>query len=242
MSKKKKIKEHEDHGGIINFYQELPKALVPSYNNPNYDKIKIKHPMIAGIYGGSGTMKTNTLLNILKKMPNTWEKIIICVKTASEPFYIWLQSKIPPAQLEIYEHGIIPEIEKYKDCDQQAVIIFDDLVGMKNQKPIEEWFLRGRKSFCNKGCSMIYISQSYFRTPKLVRIQQNYIFLKRLTSARDLNIVINDFGMMGKKQDIIDAYKKTVDENKENFFLIRVEFNPGERFSKNFLNFFDLDK
>jgi len=238
VSKKKK---EEDHS-VTNFYKELPKALVPSYHNPNYDKIKIKHPMIAGIYGGSGSMKTNTLMNILKKMPNTWEKIIICVKTASEPFYIWLQSKIPPAQLEIYEHGIVPEIEKYKDCDQQALIIFDDLVSMKNQTPIENWFLRGRKAFGGKGCSMIYISQSYFRTPKFIRIQQNYIFLKRLTSARDLNIVINDFGMMGDKKKIIAAYKKTVDESKESFFLIRVEGDVGERFSRNFLDFFDLDK
>lgn len=237
-----KEKKQEEDGSIVNFYNELPKEIVPKYNNPNYDKIKIKHPMIAGIYGGSGSMKTNTLMNILKKMPKTWEKMVICVKTASEPFYMWLQSKIPTNQLEIYEHGIVPDVEKYKDYDGQMVIIFDDLVGMKNQKPIEEWFVRGRKSCRGKGCSMIYISQSYFRTPKLVRIQQNYIFLKRLTSARDLNIVINDFGMLGKKQDIIDAYKKTVDSSKENFFMIRVEGEPGERFSRNFLNFFDFDK
>jgi len=242
MPPKKEIKKEPEDNSVMNFYKELPKALVPSYHNPNYDKIKIKHPMIAGIYGGSGSMKTNTLMNILKKMPNTWEKIIICVKTTSEPFYIWLQSKIPPNQLEIYENGIVPEIEKYKECDQQALIIFDDLVGMKNQKPIEEWHVRGRKAFKNKGCSMIYISQSYFRTPKLVRIQQNYIFLKRLTSARDLNIVMNEYGMMGDKKKIIAAYKKTVDESKENFFLIRVDGKVEERFSKNFLGFFDFDK
>lgn len=237
-----KQKEKEKKDEVINFYKELPKEFVPKYNNPNYDKVKLKHPMLAGIYGGTGSMKTNCLLNILKKMPKTWEKMVICVKTSSEPFYTWLQQKIPANQLEIYEGGIIPDVEKYKDFDGQMIIIFDDLVSMKKQTAIEDWHIRGRKTCQNKGCSMVYISQSYFRTPKLIRIQQNYIFLKRLTSARDLNIVINDFGMLGNKKDIINAYKKTVDESKENFFLIRVDHEPEERFSKNFLNFFDFDK
>lgn len=223
---------------ILNFYKQLPKGMVPTYHNPNAERIKIKHPMIAGIYGGSGSMKTNTLMNLLKQMNGTWQKIVICVKTADEPFYQWLKGKIPSEQLEIFEGGAVPDVEKYKMFEGQMIIIFDDLVGLKNQKPIEEWFLRGRKCAKGKGCSMVYISQSYFKTPKFIRLQQNYIFLKRLTSARDLNLVINDFGMLGEKKDIIEAYKQTVDESKENFFLIRVEGEPNERFSKNFLDFF----
>jgi len=223
---------------ILNFYKELPKGMIPSYHNPNYDRVKLKHPFFAGIYGGTGSMKTNTLVNLLKQMNGTWEKIILCVKTADEPLYQWLKSKVPPEQLEIYEHGVIPDVDKYREYDGQIIIIFDDLVNLKNQKPIEEWFLRGRK--LKKGCSMIYLSQSYFKTPKFIRIQQNLIFLKRLTSSRDLNLVISDFGLMGRKKEIIQAYKDVVNESKENFFVIRVEAEPGERFSKNFTDFIDI--
>lgn len=226
---------------ILNFYKELPKGMTPSYHNPQYEKVKIKHPFYAGVYGGTGSMKTNTLFNILKKMNGTWEKIILCVKSVEEPLYRWLKSKIPPEQLEIYEHGIIPDVDKYKDTDLQMLIIFDDLINDKKSQPaIEQWFLRGRKAG-HKGCSMIYLSQSYFRTSKFIRIQQNLIFLKRLTSSRDLNLVISDFGLLGQKKDIVQHYKNVVNESKENFFLIRVDpENPSHKFSKNFLEFIPI--
>lgn len=225
---------------IVNFYKELPKGMTPSYHNPQYEKVKIKHPFYAGIYGGTGSMKTNTLLNLLKRLNGTFEKIILCVKSSEEPLYKWLKSKIPPANLEIYENGVVPPVEKYKETPGQFIIIYDDLINdRKSQPAIEQWFLRGRKAG-QMGCSMIYISQSYFRTSKFIRIQQNLIFLKRLTSSRDLNLVISDFGLLGQKKDIIKAYKDVVNENKENFFLIRVEAEEGERFSRNFTDFIPI--
>lgn len=225
---------------VVNFYKELPKGMIPTYHNPQYEKVKIKHPFYAGIYGGTGSMKTNTLMNLLKRMNGTFEKIILCVKSADEPLYKFLKAKVPPGQLEIYENGVVPDVEKYKEQDGQFIIIFDDLVAdRKAQGAIEQWFLRGRKAG-RLGCSMIYLSQSYFRTNKFIRIQQNLVFLKRLTSSRDLNLVISDFGLMGAKKDIVKAYKEVVDESKENFFLIRVEGEPGERFSKNFTDFITI--
>lgn len=232
-----KINKKDD---IINFYKELPKGMSPDYHNPNYEKVKIKHPFYAGIYGGTGSMKTNTLINLLKKMNGTWEKIILCVKSVEEPLYQWLRAKIPTSQLEIYEDGVIPEVNKYKEYPEQLIIIFDDLINDKKSMPaVESWFLRGRKAGM-KGCSMVFLGQSYFRTSKFIRIQSNLIFLKRLTSSRDLNLVISDFGLMGQKKDIIKHYKDIVNESKENFFLIRVEGNVGERFSKNFIDFLPI--
>ena len=227
--------------GPLNFYKELPKNFVPKYNNPHAERLKIKHPMLAGIYGGSGSMKTNTLMWLLREMSGTWEKLVVCVKTAEEPFYKYLRQKLDPEQLEIYENGEVPPVSKYASCGQQICIIFDDLLAMKNQAPIEEWFIRGRKACNGKGASMVYIAQSYFKTNKLIRLQQNYIFLKRLASSRDLNLVVNDFSMLGEKKKIINAYKKCVDECKENFFLVRVESPVGERFSCNFLDFYDFE-
>lgn len=225
---------------VVNFYKELPKGMIPAYHNPQYAKIKIKHPFYAGIYGGTGSMKTNTLLNLLKRLNGTFEKIILCVKSSDEPLYKWLKAKVPPGNLEIFENGVVPEVEKYKETPGQFIIIFDDLVADKKaQGAIEQWFLRGRKAG-QLGASMIYLSQSYFRTSKFIRIQQNLVFLKRLTSSRDLNLVISDFGLMGVKKEIIKAYKEVVDESKENFFLIRVEAEEGERFSRNFTDFIPI--
>jgi hypothetical protein len=232
----KEKKQQEDE--LVDFYKTLPKGMVRQYHNPHYDKHKLQVPFYAGIFGGTGAGKTQTLLNIIKKMSGTFEKIILCVKNADEPLYKWLKSKIPPQQLEVYENGVVPDVDKYKDFNGQMLVIFDDLVGVKKQDPIVEWYIRGRK--IAGGCSMIYLSQSFYKTPKMVRIQMNHIFLKRLTSTRDLNLVMGEYGLLGNKKEIIKMYKDITSESKVPFLLIRTDAEPDERFSKNFLGFIKI--
>ena len=47
----------------------------------------------------------------------------------------------------------------------QKIVIFDDFVTEKNQKRIIDYFIQGR----HKNCSIIYLSQSYYGTPKDIR-------------------------------------------------------------------------
>jgi len=51
---------------------------------------------------------------------------------------------------------IIP-VSDIQNTDLQRVIIFDDFICEKNQKPLIDYFLQGR----HKNCSVIYLSQSY---------------------------------------------------------------------------------
>ena len=51
---------------------------------------------------------------------------------------------------------IIP-VSKLTD-DNQKLVIFDDFVCEKNQKPLIDYFIRGR----HKNYSLIYLSQSYY--------------------------------------------------------------------------------
>lgn len=229
----------DDKDELIDFYKTLPKGMLKQYHNPHYDKHKITVPYYGILVGSTGSGKTQTLLNILKQMNGTFEKIILCLKSADEPLYQYLKSKIPPQQLEIYEHGVIPDVDKYKEFSGQMMIIFDDLVTLKNQQPIIEWYIRGRK--IAGGCSMIYLTQSFYKTPKIIRIQCNHIFLKRLTTLRDLNLVISEYGLTGMKNDIIKEYKKITNESKIPFMMIRTDGDPQERFSKNFKNFIAID-
>lgn len=224
---------------LIDFYRLVPKCLLTSYHNPQYEKHKITIPFFGIIAGGTGSGKTQTLMNILKKMNGTFEKLILCVKSIDEPLYKHLIMKIPKSNVEVYEGGQIPSVDTYKDFDGQMIIIFDDLVGVKNQKPIEEWYIRGRK--IAGGCSMLYLTQSWFRTPKLIRIQCNHIFLKRLTSIRDLNLVISDYGLTSMKDQIIKAYRQITNESKIPFLTIRTDAEPEERFAKNFSGFLKID-
>lgn len=231
MPKKKEAKEDE----LVDFYKHIPKSYLTKTHNPNYEKHKITVPFFALIVGSTGSGKTQTLMNILKKMNGTFEKIILCCKSSQEPLYQWLINKLPPEQLSVFENGEIPPIEKCPgECNK--LIVFDDLVSMKNQQPIEDYFIRGRKF----GFSMIYISQSFYKITKLVRIQANHIFLKRLTTLRDLNMVISEYGLTGLKKQILKAYKEITGESKVPFLLIRTD-TPEQKFSKNFTSFLKLE-
>ena len=57
--------------------------------------------------------------------------------------------------------------------DNQKIVIFDDFVCEKNQKPRVDYFIGGR----HKNCSVIYLSQSYYLTPKDIRLNcSHFIF------------------------------------------------------------------
>jgi DNA polymerase III delta prime subunit len=159
---------------ISNFYQEIPDNLIRKYHNPNYAQHGIKIPFRLLICGGSGAGKTNTLLELIKRMGGTFESIVICCKSRSEPLYDFLASKVHEG-LKFYEDGEIPPINDFKGCGQ-TLIVFDDLVLQKDQSKIAEFFVRGRK--LGEGVSCAYLTQSYYKTPKTIRINCNYLILK----------------------------------------------------------------
>jgi ABC-type dipeptide/oligopeptide/nickel transport system ATPase component len=217
---------------VGNIYKKIPKHLLPQYHNPNFENHKIKIPFRMTIVGSSGSGKTNVAVEILKRMNDTFGKITVVTKNADEPIYNFLKLKIHPDQLEVLE-GIenIPDLDTY-DPDFQHLIIFDDLVLEKNQKKIEEYFIRGRK--IAKGLSMMYLTQSYYKTPKTIRLNSNYLILKKLSSKRDLNLILSEVNIGIKKEELFKLYKYCIDENFTDFMLIDCDAPPESKFRKNF--------
>jgi ABC-type dipeptide/oligopeptide/nickel transport system ATPase component len=217
---------------VANIYKKIPKHLLPQYHNPNFENHKIKIPFRMTIVGSSGSGKTNVAVEILKRMNDTFGKITVVTKNADEPIYNFLKLKIHPDQLEVLE-GIenIPDLDTY-DPDFQHLIIFDDLVLEKNQKKIEEYFIRGRK--IAKGLSMMYLTQSYYKTPKTIRLNSNYLILKKLSSKRDLNLILSEVNIGIKKEELFKLYKYCIDENFTDFMLIDCDAPPESKFRKNF--------
>ena len=66
--------------------------------------------------------------------------------------------------LNVSDGEIIPVTElEYED--NQKLVIFDDYVCDKNQTKLIDYFMQGR----HKNCSVIYLSQSFFKTPLEIR-------------------------------------------------------------------------
>lgn len=213
---------------MLNFYEVLPKSLRGSQiNNPGFQKHGISLPFRMLIVGNSGSMKTNFVLNLLRLMNDTFDTIHVVTRNADEPLYNYLKSKCPDDQFTISE-GVetIPDLDSV-DKQHQHLVIFDDLVLSRNQGPIEEYFIRARK--LNTSC--IYLSQSYFRTPKTIRINCNYIVVKKLSSTRDLGLMLGDYSLGGvSKEDLIVMYRYAT-QAPEDGLLIDITKN---QFRKNF--------
>ena len=123
--------------------------------------------------------------------------------------------------------------------DKQVLVIFDDMVNEKNQEIITEYFIRSRKH--GRGVSLAYLSQSYFKIPKTIRLQFNYLIILRLSSVRDLNLIVSDFNLGVTKDKMMEIYK---DATKENFHFLKIDLSSksaNRRYSNNFCDFYVID-
>lgn len=214
--------------GVRNFYSELPDKFKPKYHNPNFEHHMIKIPFRMLIVAASGGGKTNLLLDLISRMSDTFEQIDLCVKNKHEPLYEYLEEKIPQG-LNIYE-GIenIPPLDK-ADKSVQKLIVFDDMVN-EDQKLIQEYFIRSRKlNYC---CA--YLSQSYYKTPKLIRQNINYLAILKLSSIRDLKRILSEYNL-GVDIDQLKNYYLKATESKMSCLVVDIDAGDGERFRKNFI-------
>ena len=86
--------------------------------------------------------------------------------------------------LNVSNDEIIPV--KEMDCeDNQKLVIFDDYVCDKNQIQIIDYFIQGR----HKNCSVIYLSQSFYKTPKDIRLNHAGDFLARIRPKRQAQVM-----------------------------------------------------
>jgi Cdc6-like AAA superfamily ATPase len=223
---------------LKDWYKEIPKKYLLKQHNPHYETHHIKLPFRMIIAGNSGSGKTQTLLNLLYNMPNTFEKIFITTKCKDEPLYNYLEDKLKDKGLKITE-GLseLPDLDSF-DKEQTSLIILDDLVNepAKQQRPICDYFIRARK----KNASLIYISQSFYAVPKLIRDNITYLIIKQVSSMKNLTMICRECSLGIDKEQLKDIYEDAT-ENKQDFLLIDLEGNKDERFRKNFDSCYEID-
>ena len=132
-------------------------------HNKNWPYIP-DHPYRILIIGGSGSGKTNTLLNLLNNQPDI-DKIYLYAKDPYESKYQYLTNKREGVGLKHFNHpktfieysndmhDIYKNINNYNpNKENKILIVFDDMIAdMINNKKLNsvvtELFIRGRKSF-----------------------------------------------------------------------------------------------
>ena len=228
-------KDAVSKNGMVDYYKVMPKKFLLKTHNPNYKEHKLNLPFRMLIIGGSGSGKTQTLMNLIRIMNGTFNNIHIITKNKEEPLYEYLESKVDTG-LTITE-GIdsAPNLDEF-DKKEQTLIVMDDLVLEKNQKQLEQYFIRARKL----NCSLVYLSQSYFAVPKMIRMNLNYVIIKRLNTLQDLFRMMREYSLGVSKDVLVDLYQHSIQNNKQDFLLIDLDSEPKDRFRFNFLDVYDL--
>ena len=91
-------------------------------------------------------------------------------------------------------HDVYKNINDYNpDKGNKILIVFDDVIAnmIQNKKLnsiVMELFIRGRK----QNISLVFITQSYFKVPKNVRLNTTHFFITQILSKRELQqIAVN---------------------------------------------------
>jgi hypothetical protein len=241
MPPKKTNLEKNESNKMINFYENKKvQELLTKYDNPYYDMHRISVPFRMGIVSASGGGKTVFVLNLINQMQDTFGKIYVVYK-ASEPLYEFLAKSVGDKNITFFTHlskfPAITELEK----DKQILCIFDDCVNYpeKTQEIIKEISIRGRKH--GRGISLCYLTQSFYKVPRLIRLQFNYLVLLKLGSRRDMEMILNECSLGIEKEQLLKLYK---DATKEKFHTLIINLDTGnenEKFSHNFNNFYKIE-
>ena len=229
----KKIKtDGKPTGQIENLYEKIPKELLDKVENPNFNLHHLKLPFRMCIVAPSGSGKTNFLVNLLSIMSagkGSFFSLTIITKNADEPLYRWITSK---SDQIVIKEGLsnTPPLDKF-DKELNHLVVWDDLVLAKDLSMVENYYIRARKL----NVSVIFISQSYFKIPKIIRNNCSYMVLLKLSGNREVNIILSEFGLGVSKEQLIALYEYATRE-KFSPLIIDMEADKDSRFRKGLLD------
>ena len=198
------------------------------------------------IIGPSGSGKTNTLLHLINNF-HPIDKIYLYAKDTDERKYQYFISKReqtgiknlndPHAFIEYSNdmNDVLDDINNYnKNRDKKILIIFDDMIAdiMRSEKfkaIVKEVFIRCRKL----NISIAFITQSYFRTPKDVRLNSTHYILMKIGNKKELKSIAEEYSGHLDFKDFLKIYNYCTNEP---YSFMMVDTRPTARvtFKKNF--------
>ena len=185
------------------------------------------------------------------KQPARIDKIHLYAKDPYEAKYQYLINKREKVSLNHYDdlkafieysndmQDVYKNIDEYNpDKENKILIVFDDMIAdMINNKKLNsivtELFIRGRKL----NISLVFITQSYFKVPKDVRLNSTHFFIMKIPNKRELQQIALNHSSDINTKDFIKMYKKCTSGTSS--FLVNdatlASDNPL-RFTKYFFN------
>ena len=178
---------------------------VEIYHNPNWPYVP-HCPYKVLVIGGSGSGKTNVLLNLINDQPPDIDKItymskihlnqsISCLLMKKKK--VGIEKQKVPKQLIDYSLTVNDDYENLEGCNRTekriVLIVFDDIIeDMESNKELTpiviEFFFRRRK--LNIG--LAFISQSSFKVPEAVKLNATHYFTKKVPKKGELQQIASN--------------------------------------------------
>ena len=139
---------------------------------------------------------------------------------------------------DVYSKDVYKNIEDYNPIKKRKIlIVFDDMIAdmINNNKlnpVVTDLFIRGRKL----NTSIVFITQSYFKLPKDVRLNSTHFFIMKIPNKRELQQIALNHSSDIDLKDFMESYKKCTTE--PDSFLVNDTTLPSDdplRFRKNLL-------
>ena len=157
-------------------------------------------------------------MNLINNQPDI-DKIYLYAKGQSEAKYLinksekigWNRYDDPKAFIEYsddMEEDVYKNIDEYNAYKERKIlIVFDDMMADINNKKLNSvvigLFIRGRKL----NISLVFITQSYFKVPKDVRLNSTHFFIIKIPSKRELQQIALIYSSDINSKDFIKIYK-----------------------------------
>lgn len=220
---------------MLNVYKTKPmrKHLDEDFYNPKFNEhhISNKHLLVCG---GTGTGKSNFLINLIHQMTNTFSRVIIVTKQLEEPIYAMLKVQLKE-NCRIIPLEELETLEKLPKVGQQ-LIVFDDFCNCSKQQKLDDYVIRARKYkiIC------CFLTQSFFATSKIIRQNCGYIVLLALTNQRDFNLIVSTFSFPISKDNLKKVIRNAT-QYKMNVCIIDVNNpDPNSMIRRNFNDFYTI--
>ena len=160
------------------------------------------------------------------KQSSDIDKIYLYAKNSYEAKYQYLVNKREKVGLHHFDdpkafieysndiQDVYKNIEEYNlGKKRQVLIVFDvmiaDMINNKKLNPtLTEFFIIGRKL----NISNVFITQSYFKVPKNVRLNSTHFLIMKIPNKRELQQIYFNLSSDIDFQDFIKIYKKCTTE------------------------------
>lgn len=223
---------------IINFYEHIPKKYLNNVDNPNYDLHNIDLPFRILVVAPSGAGKTNCLLNLLKKFSTgvgTFSDITIVTANKDEPLYNYLEGEYDGIRVLEGLHSL-PKLDDF-DKHENHLVVIDDMITEKKLDTVEKYFIRARKL----NVSVIFLTQSYYDTPKMIRKNCSYLLVLDLGgSNREVKAIMSEWSGELDKKVLFKMYHDAVSEPLTPFIIKGGKCDPNKKYRKAFTGYYNV--